>query len=325
MKWGKTFVIHPYLIGLFPVLFLYSRNVAEMRFEGILLPALVILLGVAFLDLFMRPLGWDCHRRALLLSLLLSLFFSFGPLNEMVRTLLFNGTQESAWPIWLVSVLSVALLGLATLRLSRYRGDLSRLTQLVNAVALVLILVQVGTAIHGWSGRGNTITSDTYEPTAFLENDRNPDIYLIVLDAYARSDILQELYDYDNGEFIDNLRQRGFYVADSSRSNYVSTAQSLTSLLNMNYLHRFMATDARQFSRLPTALMLENNRVTAFLKKYGYQTVAFATGYAPTEIDYADYYLKSGVTLSEFENHLLNQTPLPLLLGRFRVAIRSAP
>jgi hypothetical protein len=65
---------------------------------------------------------------------------------------------------------------------------------------------------------------------------RYPDIYYIILDGHARSDILAELYGYDNNWFVDSLRQRGFYVADRSRTNYAQTYLSLASTLNMTYL-----------------------------------------------------------------------------------------
>lgn len=40
-----------------------------------------------------------------------------------------------------------------------------------------------------------------------------PDVYLIILGAYLRDDILLEVYQYDNSEFIDALTELGFYVA----------------------------------------------------------------------------------------------------------------
>ena len=47
----------------------------------------------------------------------------------------------------------------------------------------------------------------------------DPDIYFIVLDGYARADVLAKYYGFDNGPFIGGLRQRGFQVSEASRSN----------------------------------------------------------------------------------------------------------
>jgi hypothetical protein len=63
-----------------------------------------------------------------------------------------------------------------------------------------------------------------------------PDIYYIILDAYGRADVLQEMFGYDNVPFLQSLESRGFYVAECSQSNYGQTMLSLTSSLNFNYL-----------------------------------------------------------------------------------------
>ena len=43
--------------------------------------------------------------------------------------------------------------------------------------------------------------------------------------------------DFDNSYFIDELKNRNFYVADSSRSNYTRTPWSIYSTLNMDFFH----------------------------------------------------------------------------------------
>ena len=50
-----------------------------------------------------------------------------------------------------------------------------------------------------------------------------PDIYYIILDGHARSDILKELYDYDNSEFINYLTGKGFYVASPRSADELVT------------------------------------------------------------------------------------------------------
>ena len=66
-----------------------------------------------------------------------------------------------------------------------------------------------------------------------------PDIYLIVLDAHGRADVLRDLYGYDESPFLDHLRDKGFYVADRSTSNYCFTELSMGATLNMRYMDEF--------------------------------------------------------------------------------------
>ncbi|GAJ03090.1 unnamed protein product, partial [marine sediment metagenome] len=37
---------------------------------------------------------------------------------------------------------------------------------------------------------------------SLTENQAAPDIYYIILDGYTRKDVLQELYGYDNSDFL---------------------------------------------------------------------------------------------------------------------------
>ena len=45
----------------------------------------------------------------------------------------------------------------------------------------------------------------------------HPDIYYIILDGYARSDVMQELFNFDNTGFLERLRHKGFFVAQAAR------------------------------------------------------------------------------------------------------------
>ena len=73
-----------------------------------------------------------------------------------------------------------------------------------------------------------------------LQVETLPDIYYIILDAHARSDVLNQRFGYDNTAFITELENLGFFVARCSQSNYWQTEYSLTSALNMDYLQNFL-------------------------------------------------------------------------------------
>ena len=96
------------------------------------------------------------------------------------------------------------------------------------------------------------------------EVEHKPDIYYIILDAYARADVMQDFYGYDNSHFVEQLTDLGFYVAPCSQSNYAWTGLSLTSSLNMNYLQElYISADS-----LPA---WKYSAVRQELKKLGYK------------------------------------------------------
>lgn len=143
-------------------------------------------------------------------------------------------------------------------------------------------------------------------------------MYYIVLDGYARQDVLDEYYGFDNSAFIDGLRERGFYVADRSRANYSQTYLSLASSLNQTYLDDVIARMGRASSdRTPLGDLIAHNRAAAVLRRNGYLFVAYSSGYTGTEIPAADVYVEAPVGLSEFQHILFDSTPLAAASAAF--------
>ena len=119
-----------------------------------------------------------------------------------------------------------------------------------------------------------------------------PDVYYIILDTYTRADVLLNQYNFDNSQFIDELRNMDFYVADCSRSNYSDTLKSLTSALNMNYLPKLWEElSAIGLGPGDIGVLLKQSLVRKQLEAIGYKTVAFDTGYDWSRLSDADIYL----------------------------------
>src|SRR5262249_45688605 len=106
-----------------------------------------------------------------------------------------------------------------------------------------------------------------------------PDIYYIILDGYARGDVMKELFAYDNSGFLDRLRAKGFYVASHSTANYCQTPLSLSASLNAIYLDdlvRGLGSDQTELSDF-----IGRSNVVASLRPWGYRFVTFSTGFDP--------------------------------------------
>jgi hypothetical protein len=116
-----------------------------------------------------------------------------------------------------------------------------------------------------------------------------PDIYVVVLDTYMRSDALKQDLGYDNSHFIDQLTQMGFYVAACSRPNYTFTYASISAMLNMRYIPQAYENDIwSEFSNSGYWGILENDEVRQQLKSVGYKTVAFQEEYPLLQFDDSD-------------------------------------
>jgi hypothetical protein len=112
-----------------------------------------------------------------------------------------------------------------------------------------------------------------------------PDIYLIVLDSYMRADAMQQDLGFDNSQFIDQLKQMGFYVAQCSRTNYRFTLGSIASTLNMKYISQAYVND---YYGSTFWTIIKNNEARHQLESVGYQTVSFLGDDPRVAFDNAD-------------------------------------
>ena len=136
----------------------------------------------------------------------------------------------------------------------------------------------------------------------------HPDVYLILLDGYPRSDKLRSEFGVDDFEFIDTLRGSGFDVATDSRSNYLHTQLTLESMFNGRLL------DPSQAAEPLAATHHSINEATAWqpFVERGYQTVSIPSDFEVVAMRNVDRYLDSG-QFNEFERVLVEKNLLPLV------------
>src|SRR5918993_841751 len=153
-----------------------------------------------------------------------------------------------------------------------------------------------------------------------------PDIYIVILDEYANSNVLRERFGFDNRAFEDSLRRLGFSIPTLVRSNYAQTRLSLPSLLNFSYLTDLeRELDPRQTDPTIPNHLVENNRTVSFLKSRGYRFVFFPSQWwISTERNrHADFqfsawkgfHLGRAATRSDLRRAFVTRTPLALLHG----------
>ena len=309
-----SFVLHPFLFAVFPVLFLYAQNVDDMLWDRTVLPIIVSLILALGLTLLLSRLLRDNFKAGLVTTLLYVFFFSFG---HIVTALSKAGLKYFDLDIGLSGLFLIpwlVLLILAGWYFVKTKRDLLTLTKGMNFIGLVLVIIQVfqigrAMVLREWNDLpSNEITYNVARP------DNPRDVYFIYLDGYARADVLRELYGYDNGEFLAFLDSCGFYVADSSHSNYCQTLLSSSATFNMNYLDWLGDFDPDSDDRVPLTKRFWKNDVMTMFRDMGYATVAFTTGYESTELRDVDNFLATAWAADEFQNILLSTTPLDLIL-----------
>ncbi len=318
----RLLVIHPFLFAIFPVLFLFARNIDEIPATDLLLPVLVLIAGTLILLFSSRFITKSYNKSGIITFFFLVLFFSYGHVNRLIQSLvmarldigeLHISTQFVLGPLWALLFIVGAVLVIKAHR------DFSNSTKFLNVVAITVVvisLINVGiyeiNTTH-WVPEKAHMPKETIEESASLTLDRPNslrDIYYIILDTYTRQDILEEFCGYDNSEFINYLTSKGFYVATKSCSNYPATQYSLASSLNMDYLTAEELANPGTLNR-----MWKNSKVSRLLKERGYRYIYTGAGSLLKDMGtYADvgltYKLGSMVRKSELVNYLLDTTAL---------------
>jgi len=305
MKANNWRIFYPLLLGIYPVAQLVGVNIGQM----VLLDGLrTFLVAAIFVFVFYSLFCWriqDEHKAALISVWFFLFFFYYGHVFNVVKGLsvfgMVFGRHRFIIPLWLL----VFILG--GWLICKNAGNLhfsSRILNLVSIFPLVMSVSQI--AVFEWR-RDHYVNKNDQETLSsqvgfIAQNTQPPDIYYIILDSYARDDMLLRDYGLDISDFIQQLDDNGFYVPRCSQSNYGGTALSLSSSLNMNYLDQVLppAVIAQGSAESVTEFYLEMNKtindslVRQIFENLGYKMVSFPTDFWLTEWTDADYYIAGG-------------------------------
>ncbi|MFC2063892.1 hypothetical protein ACFLXB_02220 [Chloroflexota bacterium] len=292
--------LYPFLIAIYPVVYLLSENITEIGPEAGLRSAILFLLIAALFFSFSLLLTRNSSKSGLItliamLAYFLVFIFIYAPAYRLLREVtIFDRILGRHRYMLLFSFLFLLVVILSAFLLSRRisPGSLKTITLAGNGSSILLLLIPTliiasNMVVKNRQFVQSQVNLPEIEQSLTTSIHTNPDIYYIILDMLTSDNILARLLDYDDPSFADSLQQMGFYVPECGQSNYPLTQLSITSSLNMDYIHSI--SDSAQTTSLYPLMM--NNRVRRSLEDIGYRTIAFETGYSFTEIVDADLYL----------------------------------
>jgi hypothetical protein len=311
-----TSPFYPYLLGLYFVLFVFYENLGEVYLGQLVIPLLVIVLVVTGILLICSLIFRDLYKGAFVAAVILAVLFVHNGLEDLVANIYQLRTRYLLAVELIVSILLifVALRSIA---------EWGKVNRILNLTFGVLLLITVGNiAVYGLSGDGlllpPKVALQKNDESSFAgSSDVLPDVYYILTDAYARADILNEYFGYDNSGFIDFLEDTGFQVADQGASNYLYTHMVTRSVLNMDYIadEGGYRKDADGISFAGTQQSL-NNRVGKAFSSLGYRIVTIRSfGHYIATANAEDRELDSSwLAYDDFQIALLETTLLSRLI-----------
>ena len=289
-------IFHPFLIAFFPIIAVYSVNIGLIQLEQFILTTLLIV-GSAFLFfLCLKRILKNRKKAALIVTLSFIIFFSFGHVYNMLNQISIDdvdlGSNRILLPIFTI------LFGIGSFLIIKTKRTLDNATSIANTISVVLIsVIVIMVGIETFGCDECLIQQDTswyfdffsdekidlssyFEDHSFSisESDSLPNVYYIILDGYPRNDVLKKHVNFDNSEFTDLLKQRGFHVAENSHANYSFSSPSISSTMNMNYIN-FLVDEVGEDSRDYNPILgkdfglYADNQVIKNFKLMGYKVV----------------------------------------------------
>ncbi len=273
----KRWILHPFLFALFPVFSLLLNNLTILTPVSLIRSLLVLELVALVLWAGLRWFFRNSQAAAVAVSALLFVFF----INK-------------SWGDWgMLALWGILFAGLLILG-RRRPGRLAGLSPVLNVMALVLLLLQIGQ--YAQAVRKVEMTPVPVPFAAKPDPKTLPHIIHIVADEFGRPDIIKKQYGCDLEFLVNCLRTNGFFVAERARSNYMQTMQCFASELAMQYLPGSLpeTSGMRRLSRSQLSRSFTQSAAVRTLSKLGYRcqvTVTdgstlteWATGGNPDEI-----------------------------------------
>jgi hypothetical protein len=254
-------LLYPFFFAIYPILELRNHNFAYVDaaslYRPILLAVLLTLLVWGLLRIFIR----NGQKAGIIATLVMIAFFSYGQAYLQYESIFgdiphhrylllgFGGVLVlvSTWILWKV----------------RNPEGIANFLALMGGILVIFSLFQ--TLQHEISNYQAAAVSNQNQDVLTSSNDseQKPDIYLILLDAHTRSDILLKDFHYDNSAFIQQLKDLGFYVAECAQSNYPATKLSVTSTFYGDY------------HKTPTLYPVYSSLTIETVRSLGYKVITF--------------------------------------------------
>lgn len=306
----RPWPFHPILFAAYFVLFLYSVNLDEAEI-GDVLPVLAAVVGTTVLLLVLAAvLVGDARRAGLVLTAATVAFLAYGHAARLLGPLRIGPAMHVAG--WL------ALIAFAIIVAWRGRRVIGTVTRVLNIAAFALVIVPLASIVPHEVGRLASGDAPTPAPSSGPSSPpaAGPDIYWLIFDRYPSARSGRLAYGIENPIFED-LRDRGFYIADASHANYQRTSASLQATFSAEFLNGrghadiFGPTDrSGAFSRV------QNSNVARFLKSRGYYYVHVGSDFSGTRGSVLADVNHAFDNRTDFDAAFVDSTALPGILRR---------
>ncbi|MAS51428.1 MAG: hypothetical protein CL712_05945 [Chloroflexi bacterium] len=323
-----TFSFHPILFAIFPVISLLSENMHLLLPSEIFFPIFLFVIITISIWTILYLIFKNIVKTSLITSLSLFLFFAYGHFSSIVYDLFFQETTFKEHLVLLSIFLGVIIIISRFIIKSKHSlHNASLITTIIGISILIFPIMMIAT----YSSEQTSFIADENTPIfSSMENSneiQKPDIYLIVLDSYPDEKILNNLFDFDNSDFISFLSSKNFIIPEKTFSHYHTSFLTITSLLNLDYInHLTVDVGENSKNRFQAYKMIDQNKIMKITKSQGYVNVNIDSGWEATRyISSADLnlcgknqFLNSQTIVMMIKNSMLNPVYVKIFESDYR-------
>src|SRR5436190_1597023 len=271
------FKYFPWYLLLWPVFYAFNINAA---YKGVIaldemwlqiLKWQLLLVAVFF---FFRMFFLNNIQPAILTVWLGFLFFYVQGLMVLLSKYHFLQSLNNIYYIasfWIIITIALLVFFIKTknkfLRLSRFMMYLFIVLTFYEGINYIIVISKKQTI--SFEEKYRPVRDDL--TTTINDSSSYPDIYHLVFDSYTNAASFKKQFKYDNSLLDSFLKQKDFYIANNSRSNYFDSPVSIASIFNMNYLPGAdIAGSIDELTYFCGLRNLDNNTLWNFLEQKGY-------------------------------------------------------
>lgn len=299
------------LIALIPPLTLWQKNMNRLGYEHALPTIAAVVVAMVLVTTALLLLLRSTAQAGVMAGLASAFLFYSVPIAKPLLG------DTYAW----CGVVALLLLAIFAAR----RIPAGRAAAIVNGKLNLLLIPAASFMIatvcwNQWQfEKDRPSLSTLFDPFEGRAGTNAPDVWHILFDRYASRETLARRYAFDNRPFLDELRKRGFTVAEGGYSNYQRTGHSVSATLNGSNLDRLAASmQDHQTDWVPIYRAISHNRAEQFFNGNGYRTVFAGNWWNPTQrLDTDDTINPRAVP--ELGRKLLDQTAVGLAIRELRL------
>jgi len=187
-KFINKYPLFIFIFTIYPIVNLLANNIRETELKVFWRPFVLSIIFATTLTLLIQVLAKNWMRTYLISSFIIIIFFSYGQISIVIEnTSLFENSNVSKSPFFILQFIIISIFTLVVIqKIMRSRIDQNQVFSTLNIISLALLLFPAYQIVAFNVSQVEHPEEQNFQSSTTITNEQ-PDIYYIILDAYARN------------------------------------------------------------------------------------------------------------------------------------------